>query len=84
MIYAFSNCTDSIRTIPMLQHDENRVEDVNSDMEDHAADEWRYACMSRPYVRPKPVSETGPKYWHEQPSKDLFFPAKGKARVDRI
>lgn len=35
LIYCFSNCTDSIRTIPMLQHDENRVEDVNSDMEDH-------------------------------------------------
>ena len=25
------------------------------DVEDHAADEWRYACMSRPYTRPKPV-----------------------------
>jgi len=25
-------------------------------MEDHAADEWRYACMSRPYVL-KPVEE---------------------------
>ena len=21
-----------------------------TDSEDHAADEWRYACMSRPYV----------------------------------
>lgn len=35
LIYCFSNCTDSIRTIPMLQHDEVRVEDLNSDMEDH-------------------------------------------------
>lgn len=52
-IYCFSNCTNSIRTIPLLQHDETRVEDVNTDMEDHAADEWRYACMSRPYVPPK-------------------------------
>ena len=84
MIYTFSNCTDSIRTIPMLQHDENRVEDVNSDMEDHAADEWRYACMSRPYVRPKPVGETKPKFWHEQPSKYLFFPKGVDKRIERI
>jgi hypothetical protein len=25
--------------------------------EDHAADEWRYACMSRPFV-PVPVART--------------------------
>jgi hypothetical protein len=24
-----------------------------SDSEDHAGDEWRYACMSRPYARVK-------------------------------
>jgi len=59
MIYCFSTCTDSIRTIPMLQHDEARPEDLNSDMEDHAADEWRYACMSRPWVRNKPADDAG-------------------------
>lgn len=51
MIVTFSTCLDSIRTIPALQHDEARPEDLDSDMEDHAADEWRYACMSRPWVR---------------------------------
>ena len=51
MIVCFSNCHDSIRTIPALQHDKTRAEDLDSDMEDHAADEWRYACMSRPWVR---------------------------------
>lgn len=50
MIVTFSTCVDSIRTIPALQHDKNRPEDLDSDMEDHAADEWRYACMSRPWV----------------------------------
>jgi len=50
MIYTFSTCTDSIRTIPSLQHDADRPEDLDSDGEDHAADEWRYGCMSRPYV----------------------------------
>jgi len=49
MIYCFSTCTDSIRTIPALQHDLDKPEDLDTDGEDHAADEWRYACMSRPY-----------------------------------
>ena len=51
MIACFSTCVDSIRTIPALQHDDARPEDLDSDMEDHAADDWRYACMSRPWVR---------------------------------
>ena len=50
MIYFFSTCVDSIRTIPALQHDPDRPEDVDTDGEDHAPDETRYACMSRPYV----------------------------------
>jgi hypothetical protein len=56
MIVCFSTCVDSIRTIPALQHDKDRPEDLDSDMEDHAADEWRYACMSRPWVAVKPES----------------------------
>lgn len=52
MLYVFDTCIDSIRTIPMLQHDTNKPEDLDSDMEDHAADDWRYACMSRPFIRP--------------------------------
>ena len=51
MIVTFKTCRDSIRTIPVLQHDPRNVEDVDTEAEDHAADEWRYACMSRPWVR---------------------------------
>jgi hypothetical protein len=51
MIVTFSTCVDSIRTIPFLQHDPDKPEDLMTDSEDHAADEWRYACMSRPYVK---------------------------------
>ncbi len=51
MVVCFSTCIDSIRTIPALQHDPLKPEDLDSDMEDHAADEWRYALMSRPWVR---------------------------------
>lgn len=53
MVVCFDTCTDSIRTIPLLQHDSDRVEDVDTDMEDHAGDDWRYACMSRPWAKPE-------------------------------
>jgi hypothetical protein len=49
MLYTFSTCKDFIRTVPALQHDLDRPEDVDTDGEDHAGDEARYACMSRPY-----------------------------------
>jgi hypothetical protein len=50
MLYVFSTCNDFIRTVPALQHDPDRPEDVDTDGEDHAGDEGRYACMSRPWV----------------------------------
>ncbi len=53
MLYFFDTCVHAIRTIPALQHDQNKPEDLDSDMEDHAADEVRYACMSRPWVKPE-------------------------------
>lgn len=51
MLYFFETCRDSIRTLPALQHDDKRPEDVDTDGEDHAADEIRYACAARPWVR---------------------------------
>jgi hypothetical protein len=52
MIFCFSTCRDSIRTLPTLQHDADKAEDLDTEGEDHAADEWRYACMSRPWNLP--------------------------------
>jgi hypothetical protein len=52
MMVFFSTCLDTIRTLPALQHDTARPEDVDTSGEDHAADEIRYACMSRPWVPP--------------------------------
>ena len=54
MYYVFDTCHDFIRTVPALQHDEKKPEDVDTEGEDHTGDEWRYACMSRPYHRPVP------------------------------
>ena len=56
MVVCFDTCVHSIRTIPALQHDKDRVEDIDTDSEDHAGDEWRYACMSRPWVKPIPIT----------------------------
>jgi hypothetical protein len=55
MIYWFSTCTALIRTLPMLQHDPSKAEDLDTKAEDHAADTARYAVMSRPWVRPRPI-----------------------------
>lgn len=51
MLYMFSTCKDSIRTIPVLQHDPDRHEDLDTHSEDHAADDARYACLSRPWTK---------------------------------
>ena len=48
MMYIFKNCKGFIRTIPALEYSETNPEDVNSDQEDHIADETRYFCMMRP------------------------------------
>ena len=50
MLYTFNTCKHLIRTLPALQHDQDRPEDVDTTAEDHAPDEARYGCMSRPYV----------------------------------
>ena len=51
MIVFFSTARDIIRTLPALQHDPNRAEDVDTESEDHAADSVRYSCMSRAFIK---------------------------------
>lgn len=55
LLIFFETCIHAIRTIPVLQHDQVRPEDLNTHMEDHAADAIRYGCMSRPYIRNQPT-----------------------------
>lgn len=71
MAVCFSTCIDSERTIPVLQHDKDRMEDLDTDGEDHAADEWRYACMSRPWVKPHP-NNPDPKWPQGQTINELI------------
>ena len=44
----FNTCRQFIRTIPTLPYDPRKVEDVDSDAEDHIYDETRYFLMARP------------------------------------
>ena len=56
MMYVFDTCKAFIRTIPLLCYDEHVAEDLDSKMEDHVADEWRYFCMTDP-IKPRAIHE---------------------------
>ena len=58
MIYFFDTCEHLIRTLPNLQHDRHKIEDVDTDNEDHAADALRYGCMAREWIRDEHRPET--------------------------
>jgi hypothetical protein len=45
-IWIFDTCTDFIRTVPVLQMDDKNQDDIDTDAEDHIADETRYVAMS--------------------------------------
>ena len=58
MLAVFDSCRDFIRTVPVLQHDRLRPEDLDTSAEDHIADETRYACLAR--AMPPPIPATPP------------------------
>ena len=47
-MYVFRGCEAFLRTIPTLVHAKTNPEDLDTEGEDHPADEWRYFCMTRP------------------------------------
>ena len=87
-IFFFSTCVDSIRTLPALQHDADKPEDVDTDSEDHAPDEIRYACMSRPYVKEIPkkpqdkLLSIGPQ--NQVTLDDLYAVQSDRRKSDRV
>lgn len=58
MMYVFKNCKAFIRTVPLLLYSETDPEDIDTDLEDHVADEWRYFCMTRP-IKPMIKKDEG-------------------------
>jgi hypothetical protein len=88
MMYVFSNCKAFIRTIPLLQYDEHKPEDLDTDGEDHVADEARYFCMSRPIkprlaVAPDKYNETPMAMFLDIPKEDIK-PASRRPRMEII
>ncbi|MFQ5509920.1 MAG: terminase large subunit domain-containing protein [Leptospirillia bacterium] len=64
MLFVFSTCRDGfIRTVPALVLDADNPEDVDTTLEDHAYDETRYACMSRPFTAARVPSEPHRDRW---------------------
>lgn len=79
MMYIFNNCKAFIRTIPLLQYDEHKVEDLDTDGEDHVADEVRYFLMSRPIAprvkaQPDEYEKSPLKMFLDIPKEDLVAP----------
>lgn len=62
MLYVFENCKAFIRTIPSLIYDEHMDEDLDTEGEDHVADESRYMCMLNP-ITPPLKAATPPKQY---------------------
>lgn len=45
-LFIFSDCYHFIRTIPVLSRDKNNLDDIDTNVEDHVADEARYRIMA--------------------------------------
>lgn len=58
MVYFFNTCKDAIRTLPLLQYDEHKPEDLDTKQEDHFADSFRYFCMFRPIAPVRSIEPT--------------------------
>jgi hypothetical protein len=81
MFYVFKSCKHFIRTIPLLLYDEHKVEDVDTKMEDHAYDAWRYVLQCRPIT---PRTDTPPDPYYKTPfhaALDIPKEALGKAKL---
>jgi hypothetical protein len=57
-MYVFNTCRDWIRTMPTLPRDELNPEDVDTESEDHIADETRYMLTTK-----RPEVETDRRGW---------------------
>lgn len=58
MMYVFNTCKAFIRTIPLMMFSETNVEDLDTKLEDHIADETRYMCMCHPIAPKEPQKAT--------------------------
>lgn len=71
MLQVFNTCKHFIRTVPALVYDQKRVEDVDTDGEDHAYDMCRYVAMRNP-IAPRPHVAKPPKQYDPLDLDDTF------------
>ena len=45
-LWICSNCVEWLRTVPVLMRDDKKLDDIDTNMEDHIGDECRYMCQS--------------------------------------
>lgn len=88
MLYIFKNCKAFIRTIPLLMYDDHKPEDLDTEGEDHVADEVRYFCMARP-IKPRMAAvedkfKQSPQALFLDIKKEDVLPAKHKPRMEVI
>ena len=79
-MYFFNNCEAIIRTMPLMMYDEHKPEDLDTDLEDHACDDVRYFCMSRP-LKANPLIET---YTPMIDPLDQFKTGRSSNNIDRF
>ena len=61
-MYVFKTCRAFIRTVPLMLYSAVHPEDLDTTLEDHVCDEWRYFCMSRPV---RPIAAAGHAIWSD-------------------
>ena len=82
LIYFLENCKDTIRTLPVIQHSKTKVEDLDTEAEDHAVDDVRYAVMSRPRTNSLGTHQADPYFVKPLTFNDLLAKAKA-SRLNR-
>lgn len=67
LLYFFPSCKSTLRTLPIMQYDKRKPEDLDSDLEDHPSDTLRYLCMSRPVIVdiPKDALNIAEQWWKD-------------------
>ena len=74
MLFRSPQCTELLRTLPLLTYDEHDHEDVSDTSEDHAPEALRYAVMSRHPKSLEPARKAPPAY-------DPFAPSKPRSEA---
>jgi hypothetical protein len=83
MLYVFSTCPYFIESLPSLQYDPKKPEDVDSDGDDHIADAARYLCKAR-LLEPTYKKDVEPMRGGRLELSQLIKQAKANRRKSKI